>query len=738
MANDEISFENQPDEEFQMSVISLTSELNTLSANHTDVNFDTLSSLISDFLQKIDSVNSSKKACIEELESVKNEVLMLHSKLEIEKENRRNEMNNSFKIMDETNDEIIDLKQRIQSLQGAVRERELQITALIGENNTLTDDLRSVRAQLEQSKLDYNNQSLNVKKLNCKLDVLKQEIVQNTKQRSSSSSKWVDEHNIAAYFNEMSNSVKTNKEILFFDPSVTQLIKLGSTEACSDILSRSSYDSSSFIFCCVNNSTETERADSGSHWSLLFIDRKNCIGYHFDSVKGVNKNSAVNILTKLKMPESSLYEINCPQQTNDFECGLHVIVNAKFILNYYCIPGRGDSFPNWFYCNTVNATHTVIPSPKLTASTVSPSNHSQLNPESSHPSNKTTVTSGKVDSVKLVRCSGSNDTWQIVKPKRTSDNVHRKTVSNDLNTSSVIKCSNKFSVLSDDETCSNNDVFFNNGSGSWKATKVKNRTQHRNNSPTSVSNRKTDLTVPSKPMNSVLKIAHKKTDHGDRDLVDKSKLSHCLLPNESQMGKCLVIGDSLLRHSGKQCSKAGVVVDVNPGAKTSSIKHKLLSYVNKKPESIYLNVGTNDVPLGYNGGAGYNGGGGKRAILDSMADLLYMIRTKFPNSKVFLNSIPIRRDINKKSLVQLNEQIELMCFNFGVHYVEVNECLRWYHLARDGRHLNRKGNYLLGFLIHQVLLNVCVPHPEMYPSNNAIPSAPTSGNDSVIPSKPTR
>lgn len=84
------------------------------------------------------------------------------------------------------------------------------------------------------------------------------------------------------------------------------------------------------------------------------------------------------------------------------------------------------------------------------------------------------------------------------------------------------------------------------------------------------------------------------------------------MPEEGPLKGTLLLGDSLLRYSGDKCSKSGAVVDMNPGAKISHIKEKLITYSSDQLDLIYLFVGTNDLVINYNGGPGYNGGWGKK------------------------------------------------------------------------------------------------------------------------------
>lgn len=73
---------------------------------------------------------------------------------------------------------------------------------------------------------------------------------------------------------------------------------------------------------------------------------------------------------------------------------------------------------------------------------------------------------------------------------------------------------------------------------------------------------------------------------------------------------------------------------------------------------VFWNLCTNNLRYGYRGGPGYDGGHGKREALHSMADLLFTAKTRFPHSKIFLNSILVRKDIGYKALYDFNCQLD--------------------------------------------------------------------------------
>lgn len=197
----------------------------------------------------------------------------------------------------------------------------------------------------------------------------------------------------------------------------------------------------------------------------------------------------------------------------------------------------------------------------------------------------------------------------------------------------------------------------------------------------------------------------------------------------------LIIGDSLVRQASLNCVYKGALLECCPGARIVHIKERLLNYVNQDLSIIHFHVGTNNLRKGYRGGPGYDGGHGKKQVLHSMADLLFTTKTHFPNSKVFVNSILIRSDISYKALFDFNSQLEIMCDNFGVTFVEANCWVARRDLGRDGRHLNRRGVARFAALFEEVMefglkpeteCTAAVPSPSSADPNPQTP--PFQGN----------
>ncbi|XP_039288371.1 uncharacterized protein LOC120352353 [Nilaparvata lugens] len=217
------------------------------------------------------------------------------------------------------------------------------------------EELTAVNSSLNEELLKLNktvDSLLRVDKENDDLKLKLKLLVDRKNDHFSSSDKWVEDHIIADYFSSFNNSVGSNLNCLFFSPAITQLLKAGTEESVKDTILNSSYADCKFVFLCVNNGDNVERPDDGNHWSLLFIHREchthTAKAYHFDSILGINNKSALKIVNNLNISESCYMEVPCIQQRNGYECGINVLINAKFILNYYCVPGIDEPFSDWY------------------------------------------------------------------------------------------------------------------------------------------------------------------------------------------------------------------------------------------------------------------------------------------------------------------------------------------------------------------------------------------------------
>ncbi|XP_065582266.1 sentrin-specific protease 8-like isoform X2 [Artemia franciscana] len=146
--------------------------------------------------------------------------------------------------------------------------------------------------------------------------------------------KWLNDKLIGFAFEYIEDAYP---KCLLVSPEATQLLNLGSPEDASSVLSSLNAGEKDLILFPLNDCiTPTEIG--GSHWSLLVFDVKAGQCFHLDSSLDFNFQTAARFCKKLSLPfisPSNVKSINCVQQKNGYDCGIHVICNANHILDNY-------------------------------------------------------------------------------------------------------------------------------------------------------------------------------------------------------------------------------------------------------------------------------------------------------------------------------------------------------------------------------------------------------------------
>ena len=97
-----------------------------------------------------------------------------------------------------------------------------------------------------------------------------------------------------------------------------------------------------WVIYTINNNSDPEKGDGGTHWSLLIYRKKDNKYIYFDSVKEVNLRHAKELITNLAVDNESFgmngdlptYKVaKCKQQNNSFDCGIFVMVYMSAIIS---------------------------------------------------------------------------------------------------------------------------------------------------------------------------------------------------------------------------------------------------------------------------------------------------------------------------------------------------------------------------------------------------------------------
>lgn len=171
---------------------------------------------------------------------------------------------------------------------------------------------------------------------------------------------WLSDRIIGFYFEYLHKIIfEDSSKFCFISPEVSQFLKLVETEEMNCFVEPLDLISKEVILLAVNNAVDPSRP-GGSHWSLLAYTSQADHFYHFDSSSGINGEDA-RILSKkmhtyLKSrsnKESSSFHKSVPftevhgvlQQSNGYDCGIHVLANAKHSSRHLMVYGSPDGLP---------------------------------------------------------------------------------------------------------------------------------------------------------------------------------------------------------------------------------------------------------------------------------------------------------------------------------------------------------------------------------------------------------
>ncbi|KAK6538176.1 hypothetical protein TWF694_011058 [Orbilia ellipsospora] len=154
---------------------------------------------------------------------------------------------------------------------------------------------------------------------------------------------WLTDNNIAFWEEylerETLSHTSASNSILLLRPSMTFLLKCESN--ILNILSALPQTTNiTHIFLPINDNSNPNLPEGGSHWSLLVVSLKDRVAFHYDSLGGANNRHAREVCKKVGVwvyrDENSLqfYDLgeDTPQQTNTYDCGVHVCLNMRHLL----------------------------------------------------------------------------------------------------------------------------------------------------------------------------------------------------------------------------------------------------------------------------------------------------------------------------------------------------------------------------------------------------------------------
>lgn len=488
-----------------------------------------------------------------------------------------------------------------------------------------------------------------------------------------SSDLWFNDAMIQAYYDSFSlHILKFRNDILLAGPAISQVLRNGNLHDILTVLTPLNYENINIAFFAINNYTEQKENDEthnynlsrGSHWSLLVFYKLENKFHHYDSIRGLNHNQALKLARNLST-ESKLIEKNAVQQTNNFECGIHVLVNTKSVID--------DLMKVNTNTNIIDSKSTYINEVSPTEITVS----RNLNVPIETPYSK--QDENKHEEISFLTTKGN---------RKSARNYKRN---NDKQNSFTINCNNRFSILSPEK-----DIYESTFENCDLPIKVKIKSNCR---------KKPCKREPQKNIkkfgNSFLDTKYKiisdpTTASACRNQVTSDKSFHNQPTSIQDTNKKLskdkvrIIGDSHSRHirqllNKELCDNFEVYSSIKPNGRVFQVLNDINYEMRQMKNTDYVIIiaGTNDIrkDLDHN------------SIIKEIKTKLMGISNYNDNTNIIITALPFRYDIPffNQNIRKINDGLQQLCNSLlNVNFLPVN-FLRRQHYTKHGLHLNKFG-----------------------------------------------
>lgn len=97
-----------------------------------------------------------------------------------------------------------------------------------------------------------------------------------------------------------------------------------------------SFEGVTHVFLPINDNSDVERAEGGSHWSLLLVSVIDGVAFHYDSLFPSNEREAGLVTRRLSqlLGKNLIFKNldDSPQQENGMDCGVYVCLLMQYLL----------------------------------------------------------------------------------------------------------------------------------------------------------------------------------------------------------------------------------------------------------------------------------------------------------------------------------------------------------------------------------------------------------------------
>ena len=158
--------------------------------------------------------------------------------------------------------------------------------------------------------------------------------------------------------------------------------------------------------------------------------------------------------------------------------------------------------------------------------------------------------------------------------------------------------------------------------------------------------------------------------------------------NENKKKNVIILGDSVIKHVNcydiaRKLDKYKVFVKSFSGAKVRCLKDHMKPSLRDNPDHFVLHIGTNDL----------NSDRSPELIAKSITDVGSSLKND--SHDVSISSIVVRNDKFKEKATQVNENLERLCAERNICFINHANNFLPQHLNKSKLHLNRKGSSVL-------------------------------------------
>ncbi|CAN8068139.1 unnamed protein product [Agarophyton chilense] len=140
------------------------------------------------------------------------------------------------------------------------------------------------------------------------------------------------------------NVLQNDVRVAILPPNLSFFISLTDDyEVLSQIASANNMNNSELIILTVNDSRHADvngNVASGTHWSLLALERRSNVAYYMDSLPLLSNVEVAQVLLHrlskmLGTSKASFVELNTPRQKNSYDCGAFVCKFAEDVVRCF-------------------------------------------------------------------------------------------------------------------------------------------------------------------------------------------------------------------------------------------------------------------------------------------------------------------------------------------------------------------------------------------------------------------